>query len=259
MRITPDPLMDTQVRRLQPGTIPIDVRDGQLRGLILTVLPSGRKQWTIRYRRKGKQRRLVLGAYPAMTIAKARKTARHELSRIDAKQDPVAERRVANAKPVDTVAALVADYLKRHARRTKRSAAEDERMLTVDVLPTWKDRSVRDLTRRDVRALLDPIVDRGAGTMANRVLAVVRKMLNFAVDHDWIEANPSARVTKPAKEISRDRVLTDDEIRRLWRCLSHFPTTSEKQAPGRPRAKSADAIRSALSPNRWPRHSKSGC
>lgn len=88
-----------------------------------------------------------------------------------------------------------------------------------------------------MRALLDPIVDRGSPIMANRVLGLVRKMLNFAVDHDWIDANPAARISKPAREISRDRVLTDDELRRLWRLLSHYPTTEERAAPGRKRSK----------------------
>ena len=69
------------------------------------------------------------------------------------------------------------------------------------MLPKWGDRSVRDLTRRDVRALIDGVVDRGAPVLANRVLALVRKMLNFAVDHDWIEANPAARITKPTREV----------------------------------------------------------
>jgi integrase len=125
--------------------------------------------------------------------------------------------------------------MKLHARKFKRSADEDQRILDVDVLPRWRDRSVRELTRRDVRVLIERVAER-APVMANRVLAVVRKMLNFAVDHDWIDANPAARVQKPAPEASRDRVLTADEIRRLWRLLSHFPTTAERPAPGRRRA-----------------------
>ena len=76
--------------------------------------------------------------------------------------------------------------------------------------------------------------------MANRVLALVRKMLNFAVDHDWIEANPAARVQKPAREVSRERVLTDEEMRRVWRVLSNPPSTTDKPAPGRARAKGAN-------------------
>ena len=76
--------------------------------------------------------------------------------------------------------------------------------------------------------------------MANRVLAVVRKMLNFAVDHDWLEANPAARVAKPSPEVSRERVLTDDELCRVWRLLSRFPTTAERPAPGRKASRGAE-------------------
>jgi integrase len=66
---------------------------------------------------------------------------------------------------------------------------------------------------------------------------VIRKMLNFAVAHDWLEANPAARVEKPAPEQSCDRVLSTDEVRRLWRILSNLPTTSDKPAPGRKRGR----------------------
>ena len=62
---------------------------------------------------------------------------------------------------------------------------------------------------------------------------LVRKVLNFAVDHDWIDANPAARVRPPSPEVSRERVLTDDELRRIWRLLDHVPTTAERPAPGR--------------------------
>lgn len=230
-----DPLTDARVRALTPGATPIDVRDGELRGMVLTVLPSGRKQFTVRYRYRGKQRRLLLGEYPAVSLAEARKRARRAQSAVDDGRDPAGERAAAKAKRTDTVATLAADYLAKHARKFKRSADEDERILNVEVLPRWRERSVRELTRRDVRAL----IERKAGSapvMANRVLAVVRKMLNFAVDHDWIDANPSARVQKPAPETSRDRVLTPEEVRRLWRLLSHFPATGERPAPGRKRA-----------------------
>ena len=90
--------------------------------------------------------------------------------------------------------------------------------------------------------------------MANRVLAVVRKMLNFAVEHDWIDANPAALIKKPGAETSRERVLTDDEIRRLWRLLERLPSTEEKQAPGRARARRGPrTTRSVPSAMRTPR------
>src|SRR5436190_5107960 len=227
---------DATLKRLKPGPKPIDVRDGDLRGLFITVLPSGRKQFMVRYRYRGTQRRLLLGEYPAVTLAKARKLARNAQAAIDGGRDPAGERRAAKAKRTDTVDVLAADYLAKHARKFKRSANEDERILSVDVLPHWRGKAVRDLTRRDVRALVDRVADR-APIMANRVLATVRKMLNFAVDHDWIDANPAARVTKPAPEQSRDRVLSEDELRRLWRVLSNLPSTADRPAPARKRAK----------------------
>ena len=238
-RVEHDPLTDAQVRALKAGNMPIDVRDGGLRGLVLTVLPSGRKQFAIRYRYQGKQRRLLLGEYGSVSLAEARKRARRAQSAVDDGRDPVGERAAAAAKRTDTVATLAADYLTKHARKFKRSAPEDARILTVDVLPRWRDKSVRDLTRRDVRALVEDVADR-APIMANRVLAVVRKMLNFAVDHDWIDANPAARVQKPSLENSRDRVLSEDEIRRFWRLLSNPPTTADRPAPGRKRRAGAE-------------------
>jgi integrase len=230
------PLTDRGIRALFPKHTPIDVRDGGQPGLVVTVLPSGRKQFTVRYRFQGKQRRLLLGEYPAVSLAVARKRARKAQSAIDDGRDVAGERQAAKAARTDTVAQLAADYLAKHARKFKRSADEDKRILDVDVLPRWRDRSVRELTRRDVRALIERVAER-APIMANRVLAVVRKMLNFAVDHDWIDANPAARVTKPSPEHGRDRVLTDEELRQLWRVLSRFPTAAERPAPGRKRAK----------------------
>jgi len=229
------PLTDRGLRHLQPGQRPIDVRDGSS-GLIVTVLPSGRRQFSIRYRFGGKQRRLMFGEYPAVLLAEARKRARHAFSAIDNGHDPAGEQQAAKARPTDTVAALVKEYAEKHVRVKQRGWKEEERVLNVNVLPFWKDRSVRELTRRDVRALVAPIVDRGSPIMANRVLAVVRRMLNYAIRNDWLDANPASLIDKPGRENSRDRVLADDELRAIWRLLERFPATQEKQAPGRKRA-----------------------
>jgi integrase len=233
-RVTREPLTPDQIRKQQPGAAPIDLRDGLARGLILTVLPSGRRQWSVRYVYKGKHRRLPLGDWPTLTLAKAREAARDERTKIRNGQDPAADRAAAKAKRTDTIAALVTAYLDEHAKPHKRSAAEDERVLTVDVLPYWRDKAVRELTRQDIKARLRAILKRGAPIAANRTLAVIRKMLNYAVDEEWIDANPAARIKRLAPEVSRERVLTDDELRALWRCLSNLPTTAEKPAPGRP-------------------------
>lgn len=242
------PLTDQDVKSLAPQSTPIDLRDGGQRGLIVTILPSGRKQFSIRYRFAGKQKRLPLGEYPTVTLAKARKLARHEQTAVDAGHDPAGTRQMAKRAPTDTVAALAADYLKRHALKKKKSGAEDQRVLTVDVLPKWGKRSVREITRRDVRDLIDGIADRGAPIMANRTLEIIRKMLNYGVQNDWLDANPAARLAKPGVEHSRERVLTDDEIRRLWRVLSREQATEDRPAPGRRAAKRPDDPFCPISP-----------
>ena len=106
-RGTHSPLSDQEVRRLRPGSTPIEVRDGLARGLILQVLPSGRKLWTVRYRYRRSQRRLVLGEYPTLSLAKARDAAEDARAKIRNGGDPVGERQAAREVPTDNVAALV--------------------------------------------------------------------------------------------------------------------------------------------------------
>jgi integrase len=112
-------------------------------------------------------------------------------------------------------------YIERHAmlRKKPRSVAEDRHMLALDLLPAWKYRRISKVGRRDVIALLDGIVARGAPIQANRVQALISKMFNFAVGRGLVDSNPAYRVPRSAPEHSRDRVLSDGEIRLLWRTL----------------------------------------
>lgn len=184
-------------------------------GLGLRVGPQA-KTWVLMYRTKaGRVRRQTLGRFPVVSLAAARAQALKALQAVDDGADPAAQ---AKAATKDTFGKLAALYLERHAKRTKRSWQEDERILNRDLLPAWRDVPVRSLTRRQVRELLDGIADR-APIMANRTLALVSKLLNFGVDREWIDASPAARLKKPAHEVSRERVLTDDEIRHLWTAL----------------------------------------
>lgn len=114
-------------------------------------------------------------------------------------------------------------YLDRHARPKKRSWREDARILARDVLPRWARRRARDVTARDVRRLLDAIVDRGAPIQANRTLAVVRRVFTWAAAPDRAlvpqALNPCRGLERPAPERQRERVLSSDELRALWRAL----------------------------------------
>jgi integrase len=121
----------------------------------------------------------------------------------------------------ETVEELAEAYLEKWARPRKRSAAEDERILRKDVIPAWRPRKAKDITRRDVIALLDKIVDRGSPIAANRTLAVIRRMFGWALSRDIVPTSPCVAVKAPAKENRRDRVLSADEIAAFWRALDN--------------------------------------
>jgi integrase len=213
-------LTDRFVDTLKAPPRRVEYHDGGCRGLVLRITPAGLKTWTLRYRAEnGSTQRLTLGIYPDLGLKGARKEADIHRGTIADGDDPAAAKRVAQAMTqtaADTVADLAKSYLAQHAKPRKRSWAEDDRMLNAEILPRWKTRRVTDLTRRDVRAVLEAIVDRGAPVAANRYLSLIQKMLNFAVENDWIEANPSARIKKPGVEQSRETVLTDAELRLVW-------------------------------------------
>jgi integrase len=119
------------------------------------------------------------------------------------------------------------EYLERYAKLRKRSWREDERILEHEVIPRWRRRRARDVTPRDVRALLDRVVDRGAPIQANRTLAVVRRAFNWAAapDRGLVPqgCNPCRGLERPALERARDRVLSDGEIRAVWHALDAEP------------------------------------
>ncbi|MDH3700730.1 MAG: tyrosine-type recombinase/integrase [Alphaproteobacteria bacterium] len=191
-------------------------------GLGIRVSPAGRKSFVYMYRHEGKPRRMTLGAYPRLSLSDARVLYAQARQSKEKGQDPAAThvaRKIAE-RQAETVSDLIEEYLSKHARPNKRSANEDERALRKDVEPEWGRKKAKAIKRRDVIKLIDEIVDRGSPIQANRTLAVIRRMFNFAIERDIIDATPCAMVKAPTKEQARDRVLSPDEIKTLWLGLS---------------------------------------
>ena len=132
-------------------------------------------------------------------------------------RDPAAEerRKAAAERRLPSVVAFAREYIERYAKPNKRSWREDERLLRHDVLPAIGDLRIDTVARRDIVLLLDAIRDRGAAVVANRALAVTRRMFSFAVERGVIEISPFAGV-RASRETPRARTLSDDELRRLW-------------------------------------------
>jgi integrase len=197
-----------------PATGQIDYFDAKPPGVGLRVSNKGRKTWFVMYRSGGRLRRLTLGTYPALTLADARDQATAAKHTVAKGEDPALQKQSARTAP--TVADLATQYLDRYAKHHKKSWRDDARLLNREVLPEWGRRKAHDITRRDVLALLDGIVERGSPIQANRILALIRVMFNWTISRDVLEHNPCYQVKAPSKESQRDRVLTEEEIRLVW-------------------------------------------
>jgi len=183
----------------------------------------------------------------ANSLTGARKLATHAASQVALGIDPAkdkkqekkkARQRAENSELLDrdTIEAVARLFIEKYAKPNTRPASwlqtarliglkpdpeDDTKLVCTDsggeVLSQWGDRTVHEITRRDVHDLLDRIVSRGSPVTANRVLAAVRKMFAWAASRDIVPVSPCVGVTPPTAETSRDRVLSDDELRLIWR------------------------------------------
>jgi integrase len=199
----------------------LEVWDEDLPGFGLRLTASGRMTATVLYRRAGRLRRATLGTLPPLSLADARELARKALLDAATGADPAAAKAEERAAPGFTD--LAALYLEKHAPQ-KRSAREDERIIKRELVPVWRTMLARDIRRADVIALLDSIASRPAPIMANRTLALVRKLFNFGIQRGLVESNPCMLLTPPGAENRRERVLSEAELRELWTALDAEPS-----------------------------------
>jgi integrase len=215
------------VEAMKPRPVRQEIPDSFLPGLYLIQQPSGAKGWAVRYRHQGVPRKLTLGSYPALGLKDARELGAKALRAVAEGRDPGREKILARAAKADSVDRIVEDFLERHVRRSNRprTAQETERLLRQHVLPRWRGRMVHEITRRDVLDILDRVVDGGAPIAANRVFAAIRKFFNWCAARDIIAASPCAGVKPPTAERARDRVLSDEELRLVWRAADKLGGT----------------------------------
>jgi integrase len=187
--------------------------------LYLIVQPTGRKSWAVRFRLHGKSRKHTLGSYPAIGLAEARSQAGEALRLVHRGINPESVKQTA----APSFESVVRDFIERHAKKN-RSWTEAARLLGLrpqltfiegGLIERWGKRPVDDIRRDEIVALLDDIAER-APYVANRTLAYLRKLYNWATPRYRLTSNPCQGVSAPGKERSRDRVLTDEELRRVW-------------------------------------------
>ena len=213
-------LTHRSIEALRPGEAPYRVPDQRCKGLAVRVAPSGVKTWDLAYRIRGtaKMRRLSLGRTTDVSLEQARERANELTSAARQGRDLIAEEgetRDAATSRI-TVGGLIDLYLRRQVSGRLRTADAIERGLRRDLAPIVQ-RCAADISRRDIRELLDAIADRGCMREAEKRRQMVGAMFRWALSQDIVEADRTAGLKAYDPGTPRDQVLTVEEIETLWR------------------------------------------
>src|SRR5215471_18208989 len=216
-------------------------------GLYFIVQPSGVKSWALRYRRKsdGKAVKHTIGSYPMLSLKDARSAATALRAEIERGADPHGDKVVARRRATevdDSFDAVVRRYIIDLQQRRKRSWEWYARLLglapngspeTLDIIrdgsrdqrgqrarlslaDRWGARRICDIKDTDIIDVLDQISAARKPILANRMHAVLSALFTWARKKRLVTANPCTDLGRPAAEHSRDRVLDDKELRKVW-------------------------------------------
>jgi integrase len=222
------------------ANVPAEVKrvvDTEIRGFYLDVGAqktdgSRRMSYYLYYRiggRHGTERRYKIGEAAVMTAGQARAEAKKLKSRVNLNEDVFLtrkneQRRAEHEEDTGPDINLLADeFMRIYVANQRKRPEEVERMLNADIRPTLGQLKLGKLKARDIITLcLDPIVARGSNVQANKTLSLLKQMLGFGIGRGLIDSNVLAHVQRQnigGNEIPRDRVLSHDEIEKVFKKL----------------------------------------
>jgi integrase len=217
------------IENMKPDKVRREIPDGKARGLYLVLQPSGHRSWCVRYRRPqdGKPAKLTLGN-GGMTLAEARKAAADAMLEIERGRDPGRAKEAARAKlaaaKADTLVAVAEEYLGREGPKLR---TFPQRRSTFErlIYPALGSKPIGDVKRSDVVRLLDYIEDHHGPRAADEALGALRRMMNWHASRSDEFRTPIVRGmqrAKPATERARTRILSDDELRAVWKAAGEM-------------------------------------
>ncbi len=206
--------------KVAPGERKLDLFDTLAKGLALRVTTSGsRTFYQIYSDAAGKRVWHRLGEYPSpMTLAAAREAARSVRGQIQGGKDPAADKRALRAS-LSVSERRSVDEIARRLRKNVSGKDKDGKLLEGASSGCIGDVKLSELHRRDLTKCIDALVDRGAGTEANRVYEDLRAMVRWARGRGDLDTNLTEGMRRPTETAERDRWLTEDEIKIVWKAL----------------------------------------
>ena len=191
--------------------------DAACPGFGVKITPAGRKVFVVLYRTGGagsRLRKYTIGSYGRVTLHQARVAAQKVFAARLEGRDLAAEKRTARKQmTVDRVEDLLEAYITQHVSQN-RSARMISQMLRRE-LASWSNRSIHEISKRDVIEVIAVVEQRGASVAANKTLKAIKTFLRWCVGRAVLDHSPAEGIPLPTKEVPRDRVLTDEELARV--------------------------------------------
>lgn len=220
-------LTDIALKKLKPKDKLYKITDRD--GMYAAVSPSGHITFRFDYRINGRRETVTLGRYgrDGLSLAEARERCVAARKLVSGGLSPALEkqrdkRRLAGGQRFGAMGQRwFAEARMAESTRSMRKAIYDR-----DILPTWKNRLLTEISPDDLRALCMKVKDRGAPATAVHVRDIVKQIFSFAILHGEKVANPADEVgpASIATFTVKDRALSPSEIRIMLAQVEHVPT-----------------------------------
>ena len=200
------PLTDVACKNAKCPPEKVRVRFTDSGGLYLEVVPTGGKHWRWKYRIEGKEKRLALGSYPAVTLGEAR--AEREKARlvlktgtdpVQTKKDKKQARRDVMGNTFGAVAQAWYVHWSLHSvggAKSPRHAEYTKRRMEADILPVLGAKPISEIKASEVLAMAKKIEQRGALDLSRRAWQVCGQIFEYGIAHAKCDRNP-ARDVRP--------------------------------------------------------------
>lgn len=204
---------------LQAGERDSFLWDDRVSGFGVKVTPAGRKVYIFQYRMGGrgaKVRRYTIGRHGALTADNARGEAGRLSLLVSQGIDPQDDKAERQRESVELAfEGYVARFVEECLRVDWPASWDDaERTLRRYALPVLRSKSLPQIQRKDVTAVLRPL--RKMPATEKKVFAILRRLFRWAVNNGDLDVSPMLDMEGPEGAEARDRFLKDWELRLVW-------------------------------------------
>jgi integrase len=194
------------------------VFDDKLPGFGLRIRQGGSRNWIFQYRSGARQHRMKIGAVASMTAARARTIAEELSHKVGLGGNPQGEKASARTRVVVTFGSAVTDYLQFREREWKPTSLRVARRYLLHHAKPLLGMELAQIDRATVATLLNKVERESGAVSANRFRARLSSCFNWCAREGLTDSNPAA-FTNKRSEVSRDRVLSDGELKAIWHAL----------------------------------------